>query len=102
MFVDNEVGAATGSGQGGEVIRCSGMAIIVEMMRTGKSPKEACKIAVERIININPAKAKDFQVGLIAINKAGYGAYSIQPGFSYLVTLAEDGGKKGVESESYF
>jgi len=102
LFVDNEVGAATGSGQGEEVIRVAGTAIIVEMMRMGKSPKEACKIAVERIININPAKAKDFQVGFIAINKAGeYGAYSIQPGFSYSVTLAEDGGKV-LKAESYF
>ena len=94
LFVDNEVGAVTGSGQGEEVIRVAGAALIVEMMRMGKSPKEACKIAVERIVKINPEKAKSFQVGFIAINKAGeYGAYSIQPGFSYSVTMAEDGGK---------
>ncbi len=94
LFVDNEVGAVTGSGQGEEVIRVAGAALIVEMMRMGKSPKEACKIAIERIVKINPEKAKTFQVGFIAINKAGeYGAYSIQPGFSYSVTMAEDGGK---------
>ena len=94
LFVDNEVGAVTGSGQGEEVIRVAGAALIVEMMRMGKTPKEACKIAVERIVKINPEKAKTFQVGFIAINKAGeYGAYSIQPGFSYSVTMAEDGGK---------
>lgn len=94
LFVDNEVGAVTGSGQGEEVIRVAGAALIVEMMRMGKTPKEACKIAVERIVKINPEKAKTFQVGFIAINKAGeYGAYSIQPGFNYSVTMAEDGGK---------
>ena len=94
LFVDNEVGAVTGSGQGEEVIRVAGAALIVEMMRMGKSPKEACKIAIERIVKINPEKAKTFQVGFIAINKAGeYGAYSLQPGFSYSVTMAEDGGK---------
>lgn len=94
LFVDNEVGAVTGSGQGEEVIRVAGAALIVEMMRMGKSPKEACKVAVERIVKINPEKAKTFQVGFIAINKAGeYGAYSLQPGFSYSVTMAEDGGK---------
>jgi N4-(beta-N-acetylglucosaminyl)-L-asparaginase len=94
LFVDNEVGAVTGSGQGEEVIRVAGAALIVEMMRMGKTPKEACKIAVERIVKINPEKAKSFQVGFIAINKAGeYGAYSLQPGFSYSVTMAEDGGK---------
>lgn len=94
LFVDNEVGAVTGSGQGEEVIRVAGAAMIVEMMRMGKSPKEACKIVVERIFKINPEKAKTFQVGFIAINKAGeYGAYSLLPGFSYSVTMADDGGK---------
>ena len=63
-------------------------------MRLGKSPEEACKIAIERLVKINPVKAKDFQVGFIAINKAGeYGAYSINTGFSYSVTASEDGGK---------
>lgn len=101
LFVDNEVGAVTGSGQGEEVIRVAGAALIVEMMRMGKSPKEACKIAIERIVKINPEKAKTFQVGFIAINKAGeYGAYSLQPGFSYSVTMAEDGGKVYM-AESY-
>jgi N4-(beta-N-acetylglucosaminyl)-L-asparaginase len=94
LFVDNEIGAATSSGQGEEVIRVAGTHLVVEMMRLGKTPKEACKIAVERIVKINPEKAKGFQVGFIAINKQGeYGAYSIQHGFSYSVTLADDGGK---------
>lgn len=94
LFVDNEIGAATSSGQGEEVIRVAGTHLVVEMMRLGKTPEEACKIAVERIVKINPEKAKGFQVGFIAINKQGeYGAYSIQHGFSYSVTLADDGGK---------
>jgi N4-(beta-N-acetylglucosaminyl)-L-asparaginase len=94
LFVDNEIGAATSSGQGEEVIRVAGTHLVVEMMRMGKTPKEACQIAVERIVKINPEKAKGFQVGFIAINKEGeYGAFSIQPGFSYSVTMAEDGGK---------
>lgn len=94
LYVDNEVGAATGSGQGEEVLRVAGAFLIVEMMRQGKSPEDACKIAVERIVRINPTKAKDFQVGFIAINKQGeYGAYSLHHGFSYAVTLADDGGK---------
>jgi N4-(beta-N-acetylglucosaminyl)-L-asparaginase len=102
LFVDNEIGAATSSGQGEEVIRVCGTHLVVEMMRAGKTPKEACKIAVERIIKINPEKAKDFQVGFIAINKNGeYGAYSIQPGFSYSVTKADDGGKVYM-AESHF
>lgn len=102
LFVDNEIGAATSSGQGEEVIRVAGTHLVVEMMRLGKSPEEACKIAVERIVKINPEKAKGFQVGFIAINKQGeYGAYSIQHGFSYSVTHADDGGKVYM-AKSYF
>lgn len=102
LFVDNEIGAATSSGQGEEVIRIAGTHLVVEMMRMGKSPEEACKIAIERLIKINPIKAKDFQVGFIAINKAGdFGAYSINPGFSYSVTAEDDGGKV-FKATSYF
>lgn len=102
LFVDNEIGASTSSGQGEEVIRIAGTHLVVEMMRMGKSPEDACKIAIERLIKINPEKAKDFQVGFIAINKAGeYGAYSINPGFSYSVTAEDDGGKV-FKASSYF
>lgn len=102
LFVDNEIGAATSSGQGEEVIRICGTHLVVEMMRMGKTPLDACKIAIERLIKINPEKAKDFQVGFIAINKAGeYGAYSIHHGFSYSVTHSDDGGKVFM-AESYF
>ena len=102
LFVDNEIGAATSSGQGEEVIRICGTHLVVEMMRMGKTPIEACKIAVERIVKINPVKAKDFQVGFIAINKAGYyGAFSIHTGFTYSVTSSDDGGKVFM-AESYF
>ena len=102
LFVDNEVGAATSSGQGEEVIRVCGTHLVVEFMRNGLSPYEACKKAVERIIKPNPERAKTFQVGFIAINKQGeVGAYSIQKGFNYTVT--EKGGKgKVINAESHF
>lgn len=102
LFVDNEIGAAVSSGQGEEVIRIAGTHLVVEMMRMGKTPEEACKGTIERLVKINPAKAKDFQVGFIAINKAGeYGAYSINPGFSYSVTASEDGGKVFMATSHY-
>lgn len=98
LFVDNEVGAATSSGQGEEVIRVCGTHLVVEFMRSGLSPEAACKKAVERIVKPNPERAKSFQVGFIAINKKGeVGAYSVQKGFNYTVT--EKGGK-GVVSNA--
>jgi isoaspartyl peptidase/L-asparaginase-like protein (Ntn-hydrolase superfamily) len=57
---------------------------------------------IERLVKINPTKAKDFQVGFIAINKQGeYGAFSINPGFSYSVTAGEDGGKVFMAASFY-
>lgn len=86
LYVDNEIGAATSSGVGEEVIRIVGSHLVVELMRMGMNPEEACKKAVERIIKINPEKCKTIQVGFVALNKKGaYGGYSIQPGFSYSV-----------------
>ena len=86
LFLDNEVGAATSSGVGEEVIRICGTHLIVEFMRNGDTPEQACKKAVERIIKRNPDKAKAIQVGFAAINKkGGYGAYAIQKGFSFAV-----------------
>lgn len=83
LFIDNEVGGATATGVGEEVVRTVGSFLIVELMRQGKSPQEACEEAVKRII----AKNKDhdsFQVGFLAINKKGEtGAYCIHPGFSF-------------------
>jgi len=86
LFVDNEVGAATSSGVGEEVIRICGTHLVVEFMRNGDTPELACKKAVERIVKRNPAKAKEIQVGFVAMNKKGeYGAYAIQKGFSFAV-----------------
>ena len=86
LFVDNEVGAATSSGTGEEVIRICGTHLVVEFMRQGLSPEMACKKAVERIVKRDKAKAKTLQVGFLAMNKKGqYGAYAIQKGFVFSV-----------------
>jgi N4-(beta-N-acetylglucosaminyl)-L-asparaginase len=86
LYVDNEVGAATATGVGEEVIRIVGSHLVVELMRQGKSPEAACKEAVMRIVKRNPSKARVIQVGFVAINKEGaYGAYSLQKDFTYSV-----------------
>ena len=91
LFVDNDIGAATAPGQGDDVIRICGAHLVVELMRQGLSPENACKKAVERIIKIKGAAAKDIQVGFIAINKQGeYGGYCIQKGFDFAVCYADD------------
>ena len=102
LFVDNEVGAATSTGVGEEVIRNVGSFLVVELMRQGYSPEEACKAAVMRIIKKKPEIAKDIQVGFLAINKQGkYGAYAIQKGFSFAVCDKTDQ-KLLIKGKSYY
>lgn len=99
LYVDGQVGAATSSGVGEEVIRNVGSYLIVELMRQGRSPYEACKEAVMRIIERKQNKAKDIQVGFVALNKdGGYGAYAIQPGFQYAIKTQDQDQLHDVES----
>jgi N4-(beta-N-acetylglucosaminyl)-L-asparaginase len=85
LYVDNEVGAASATGVGEAVIRAVGSFLVVELMRQGNSPQDACRLATERVIAKNP-DWKEFQVGFIAIDKLGRsGGYCIQPGFDYAV-----------------
>jgi N4-(beta-N-acetylglucosaminyl)-L-asparaginase len=101
LYVDNEVGAVTATGQGEDVIRICGSHTVVEYMRQGMSPEEACKAAVERIARIKKEKAKDIQVAFIAINKKGEtGGYALQKGFSYAIKSATE--EKMIVPKSYF
>ncbi len=100
LYVDNEVGAATSTGVGEEVIRIVGSHLVVELMRQGYKPEEACKKAVERIISRNPENAKIVQVGFLALSKNGtYGAYALQKGFSYAV---KNGNESKIIDAPYF
>ena len=99
LYVDNEIGAATATGMGEEVIKIVGCHLVVELMRQGHAPSEACKIAVDRITKKNPAKAKDVQVGFLALNKNGeYGAHCLQPGFTYAIHDASGNTLRKAES----
>lgn len=100
LYVDNEVGGATSTGMGELVLRTLGSFLVVELMRNGLSPQEACTEAVMRIIQKDPEN-KTNQVGYIAVNKQGEtGAFSIQPGFNY--ALCQDGSNTMIDSKSYY
>lgn len=89
LYVDNEIGAATATGHGEEVIRIAGCHLVVEFMRHGRTPQQACEEAVQRIIKLTKLRnknLKDIQVGFIALNKKGQsGSYCVQGGFNYAV-----------------
>tara|TARA_Y100000589_G_scaffold289228_1_gene291235 strand:- start:238 stop:1209 length:972 start_codon:yes stop_codon:yes gene_type:complete len=100
LFIDNEIGGAVATGLGEEVIKTVGSFLVVELMRQGYSPEEACKIAIERIVKKPRSNYKNFQVGYVAINKMGQsGSYSIQKGFS--MTRYDNNGNINLDSQYY-
>jgi N4-(beta-N-acetylglucosaminyl)-L-asparaginase len=101
LYVDNEIGAAVATGMGEEVVRVVGCHLVVELMRQGNAPEEACKLAVERILKKSPERAKDLQVGFLALNKNGdYGSFCLQKGFNY--ARCDKSGNKLFDSKSHF
>jgi N4-(beta-N-acetylglucosaminyl)-L-asparaginase len=101
LFVDNEVGACTATGQGEDVIRVAGSHTVVEFMRQGMTPEAACKKVIERIVKIKKEKSKDIQVAFVALNKKGQvGSFAINKGFSY--ALRNNTTEKLLNAKSWF
>lgn len=101
LFLDNEVGGACATGLGEAVIRVSGSAMVVEMMRNGATPQEACKAIVERIHEKHKS-VENLQVGFLALDKYGnVGAYAIHKGFNYAV-YADGVNNELIDAESKF
>jgi N4-(beta-N-acetylglucosaminyl)-L-asparaginase len=96
LYVDGEVGAATATGHGEEVVRTVGSFRVVAAMKAGKSPQHACEDAVREIHQLFVRRGKpwaDTQIGFIAMDLKGrVGGFALRPGFSYAVATA-----KGVE-----
>jgi len=100
LFIDNEVGGATATGMGEEILKTVGSFLIVELMRQGKTPQEACEEAVKRVVKKSGNRFKDFQAAFIALNKAGEtGAYCIHEWFNY--TIYNEIENKNYKSDYY-
>lgn len=97
LYVDNEVGAAVATGHGEEIIRVVGSHLVVEQMRHGKSPQDACEAAVQLILKKFKIRQQDYsttQIGFIALNKAGdFGSYCLQKGFNFAVLDEKKGNR---------
>ena len=82
LYIDNNVGGAVATGLGEEIIKIVGSFLVVELMRNGKTPKQACDEAILRIYRNN--KNPKFQVAFLALDKYGNsGSSCLQEGFSY-------------------
>jgi N4-(beta-N-acetylglucosaminyl)-L-asparaginase len=103
LFVDNEAGAATSSGLGEEVMRICGTHTVVEQMRAGRSPEDACREAVRRVVRRDPQNKQAIQVGFVALAKDGrIGAFAVQKGFTYTVTSRQFPTGKTFAAKSHF
>ncbi|UHQ22546.1 N(4)-(beta-N-acetylglucosaminyl)-L-asparaginase [Lysobacter sp. 5GHs7-4] len=86
LYVDNDAGAATASGVGEEMVRNAASFLVVELMRQGRSPAEACREAIERVVRKRPEASKQLQVCFLALSKHGeVGAYALHQGFVYAI-----------------
>jgi len=86
VYVDNEVGAAGATGLGENVMRYCASYQVVENMRHGMSPTEACAETIRRIARTDP-QGMDLAINFIAIDKHGeFGAAGTQANFPYSVT----------------
>jgi N4-(beta-N-acetylglucosaminyl)-L-asparaginase len=81
LFVDGDVGGAGSTGKGEENIKISGGHTIVEMMRKGTKPTDACLEAMARVArnyNNDKKKLNTFHIYFYAVNKDGeYGGSSL-------------------------
>lgn len=85
LYVDNDVGAAGGTGIGENIMRYCGSFLIVELMRQGRTPEEACVEAIKRIARKDP-RGIDLSINFVALNRDGlYGAAGTGKGFSFAV-----------------
>ena len=100
LFIENEIGGWVATGLGEEVVKTVGSFLVVELMRQGKSPQQACEEAISRIVNKPNSDYKNFQVGYIAVNKKGEtGSYSIHQWFS--MTKFQVGVNEQIQSDFY-
>ena len=102
LYVDDEVGGATATGVGEDVVRVAGSHSVVEAIRHGADPQAACRAVIERLARLRGGKIAQSQVAFLAMDKSGrVGGFALQPGFTYAVTDAS-GATRMVPAPSLF
>lgn len=90
LYVDDDAGAAGATGLGEIMMRYCGSFLVVEAMRRGASPEDACIEAVQRILKGERKPATELSVNFVAISKDGQvGAAGTDEGFRYCVAIGD-------------
>ena len=88
LYVDNEIGAAGATGVGENVMRYCGSFMVVDYMRQGLPPQEACRRTIQRIAGQDP-KGLDLSINFVALDKLGrFGAAGTDKNFQYAVATS--------------
>jgi N4-(beta-N-acetylglucosaminyl)-L-asparaginase len=98
LYLDQDVGGAGSTGRGEENIRVAGAHTIVENMRHGMAPKEACLDALKRVArnyNNDRSKLLQFDISFYALRRDGeFAGASLWNGAKFAVN---DGGASRIE-----
>lgn len=87
LWVEPGVGSATATGVGEDVVRVAGSHSVVEAMRAGAAPVDACRQVLERLVRLRGTALAGHQVALLAMDVRGrVGGYALLPGFTFAVT----------------
>ena len=108
LYVDNDVGASGSTGRGEAVIKTCGSHAVVELMRSGMSPVDACLEALRRVVRFtvedrlrDEQGRPNFGVNYYAVNKNGeYGGAAIWAGAR--ITVSVDGEARHEDSAYLF
>lgn len=106
LYVDNDVGAAGSTGRGEAVIKTCGSHTVVELIRGGMHPTDACLEALRRIERftvedrlLDEQGRPSFNVNYYAVDSQGrYGGASIWAGARFAVSV---GGDARLEDSAY-
>jgi isoaspartyl peptidase/L-asparaginase-like protein (Ntn-hydrolase superfamily) len=88
LYVDDTAGAAGGTGVGEEIVRVGGSSLIVEALRAGRTPQEACELAVRRVHAVARRRGlPPARVAFLALDPGGRvgAACTAGTGFQYAV-----------------
>lgn len=90
LYVDNEVGGAGATGIGENVMRFCGSFMVVEAMRHGMTPSEACATTIRRIARLDGRPLSELHINFVAIDRGGiHGAAGTDKSFAYAATTAD-------------
>jgi N4-(beta-N-acetylglucosaminyl)-L-asparaginase len=92
LYVDDQAGAAGATGVGEEIIRIGGSMFVVEQMRAGKTPQEACELACRRV-NATAARrgVHPAQVAFLALDPRGNAGAACTSRTDFVYALGRDG-----------